>query len=175
MSFCKNCGSNVPDGATFCSSCGTPVEAQASAQQPVNPQPQQYQAAYQQPMNNDAADAQNNKAMGILSYIGILFLIPLFAAKQSKFAQFHARQGLTLVVFDFAYLIATSIINAILYNLLPWTMFGVYTAISYIFSLASIFFFVLAIIGIVNACKGECKELPLIGKIDFIAMFSKNK
>lgn len=42
MSFCKNCGSNVPDGATFCSSCGTPVETQPGAQQPVNPQPQQY-------------------------------------------------------------------------------------------------------------------------------------
>lgn len=173
MSFCKNCGSNVPDGATFCSSCGTPVEAQASAQQSVNPQPQQYQASYQQPMNNDAADAQNNKAMGVLSYIGILFLIPLFAAKQSKFAQFHARQGLTLVVFDVAYIIVTSIIKTILFNVLPWTMLGVYTAISSIFSLASIFFFVLMIIGIVNACKGECKELPLIGKIDFIAMFSK--
>lgn len=175
MSFCRNCGSNLPEGAAFCSSCGTPVEAQASSQQPVNPQPQQYQAPYQQPMNDDAADAQNNKAMGVIAYLGILCLIPLFAAKQSKFAQYHARQGLTLVVFDVAYVIATSIIKAILFNLLPWTMFGVYTAISSIFSLASIFFIVLMIIGIVNACKGECKELPLIGKIDFIAMFSKNK
>lgn len=176
MSFCKNCGSNLPEGTTFCSSCGTPVEAQATAnQQPVNPQPQQYQAPNQQPMNNDAADAQNNKAMGVLSYLGILFLIPLFAAKQSKFAQFHARQGLTLCVLEVAYSIATSIIKGILWNVLPWSMWGIYTAISSIFSLASIFFFVAAIIGIVNAVKGECKELPLIGKIDFIAMFSKNK
>lgn len=175
MSFCKNCGSNIPNGATFCSSCGTPVDNQSAPQQPVNPQPQQYQNSYQQPMNNDAADAQNNKAMGILAYFGILFLIPLFAAKQSKFAQFHARQGLTLCVFEVAYYILTAIIKGILWSVLPWTMLGVYTTVSYIFSVASLFFFVVAIIGIVNAAKGESKELPLIGKIDFIAMFSKNK
>ena len=175
MSFCKNCGSNVPDGATFCSSCGTPVEAQSGAQQSVNPQPQQYQASYQQPMNDDAADAQSNKAMGVIAYLGFLCIIPLLAAKQSKFAQYHARQGLTLLVFDVAYYIAISIIKAILWNVLPWSLFGIYSMISGLFSLASIFFVVLMIIGIVNAVKGECKELPLIGKIDFIAMFSKNK
>lgn len=173
MSFCKNCGSNLPEGATFCSSCGTPVEAQATAQQTVNTQPQQYQSPVQQPMNDDAADAQNNKAMGILAYFGILFLIPMFAAKDSKFAQFHARQGLTLCVFEVAYSILTAIIKGILWNILPWAMFGIYTTVSYIFSVASIFFLVVAIIGIVNAAKGESKELPLIGKIDFIAMFSK--
>lgn len=175
MSFCKNCGSNIPDSATFCSSCGTPVEAQATAQQTVNTQPQQYQSPVQQPMNSDAVDAQSNKAMGILAYFGILFLIPLFAAKESKFAQFHARQGLTLCVFDVAYYIAASIIRAILWNALPWTMLGVYYTISGLLSVAGIFFLVLAIIGIVNAAKGESKELPLIGKIDFIAMFSKKK
>lgn len=168
MSFCKNCGANIPDGAGFCSSCGTPVDAQ----QTVNPQPQQYQNTYQQSADTDA---QDNKAMGIIAYFGILCLIPLFAAKQSKFAQYHARQGLTLFVFYIGYTVLTSIIKGILWNILPWTMFGIYSAISYIFSIASIFFLVLIIIGIVNAAKGECKELPLIGKIDFIAMFSKKK
>lgn len=175
MSFCKNCGSNLPDGATFCSSCGTPVETQATAQQTVNPQPVQYQASYQQPVNDDAADAQNNKAMGIIAYLGILCLIPLFAAKQSKFAQYHARQGLTLLIFDVAYIIVVRIIDAILWNALPWTMLGIYSVVSGLLSLAGVFFLVLMIIGIINAAKGECKELPIIGKIDFIAMFSKNK
>lgn len=172
MSFCKNCGSNLPEGATFCSSCGTPVNAQTAPQQ--NPEPYQYQAPqYQQPMNNDAADAQNNKAMGVIAYLGILFLIPFFAAKESKFAQFHARQGLTLCIFEVAYCIAASIIRSILFFMLPWSMFDIYNVISGLLSLVGVFFLVVAIIGIVNAAKGECKELPLIGKIDFIAMFSK--
>ena len=46
----------------------------------------------------DPTDIQNNKAMGILSYIGLLVLIPIFAAKDSKFARFHANQGLVLVI-----------------------------------------------------------------------------
>lgn len=173
MSFCKNCGSNIPEGATFCSSCGTPVNDQAAPQQNVNPQ--QYQSPVQQPMNNDAADAQSNKAMGILAYFGILFLIPLFAAKESKFAQFHARQGLTNFVFIVAYEIVVAIINAILRATVTWSTLGLYGIISGLLGFLSLFFVVLAIIGIVNAAKGECKELPLIGKIDFIAMFSKKK
>lgn len=123
--------------------------------------------------------------MAILSYIGILVLIPFFAAKDSKFAQFHARQGITLAILEISYGIVTAIINAVLGAALPrvekyslWL--GYYTApnpvasiISTIFSIAAIAFLVLAIIGIVNAAKGEEKELPIIGKIDFIKMFTK--
>ena len=43
-------------------------------------------------------DIQNNKTMAILAYIGILVLIPIFAAKESKFARFHANQGLVLLI-----------------------------------------------------------------------------
>ena len=35
-------------------------------------------------------DVQNNKVFAILAYIGILVLVPIFAAKESKFARFHA-------------------------------------------------------------------------------------
>ena len=38
MSFCTNCGTQIPDGSRFCPNCGAPVGA--------NPQPQ-YQAPQQ--------------------------------------------------------------------------------------------------------------------------------
>ena len=41
-------------------------------------------------------DIAQNKAMAILAYLGILVLIPIFAAKNSAFAKFHANQGLIL-------------------------------------------------------------------------------
>ena len=45
-------------------------------------------------MNSDVAfdsnDVAQNKVMGILAYIGFLFLVPLLAAKDSKYARFHA-------------------------------------------------------------------------------------
>ena len=31
MAFCRNCGSEVPEGTKFCSNCGTSVEIQAEA------------------------------------------------------------------------------------------------------------------------------------------------
>lgn len=39
--FCKNCGNQLPDGAVFCGSCGTKVEAQAAPQQTAYSAPQQ--------------------------------------------------------------------------------------------------------------------------------------
>ena len=46
----------------------------------------------------DPLDIQNNKAMGILAYIGFLVLVPLLAAPQSKFARYNSSQGLVLCI-----------------------------------------------------------------------------
>ncbi len=43
MAYCRNCGAELVDEATFCASCGTPVEAQAA------PEQNSYQAQYQNP------------------------------------------------------------------------------------------------------------------------------
>jgi hypothetical protein len=45
----------------------------------------------------------------------------------------------------------------------------VYNVFSFLLGLGYIFFFVVAIIGIVNAATGKRKELPLIGKIPWLA------
>lgn len=175
MSFCKNCGQQVADDAAFCANCGTPVQetTQQTNQETAQDFTQQYQTPVQQPSTDEAADAQENKFMAILSYLGILVLIPFFAAKESKFAQYHARQGITLAVFEIAYSIAVAIIKSILSAILPWSLWGLYSAVSTIFSLGSIFFLVLAIMGIVNAAQGVKKELPVIGKIDLIKLVFK--
>ena len=41
-------------------------------------------------------DVEANKTVAALSYISILFLVPLLGKRDSKFAQFHAKQGLIL-------------------------------------------------------------------------------
>jgi len=103
-----------------------------------------------------AQDVADNKVMAILSYFGILFVIPLFAAKESPFAKFHANQGLLLFLAE----IALYIVYYILLLVLP--------IIGLIFSILFLGITVLAIIGIINAAKGEAKELPLIGKYRII-------
>lgn len=46
-------------------------------------------------------DIEKNKTVAALSYIWILFLIPLLGKKHSKFSQFHAKQGLILFLLSF--------------------------------------------------------------------------
>ena len=101
-------------------------------------------------------DINNNKIMAVLAYIGILVLVPILAAKDSKFARFHANQGLVLLI--------AGIIGGIVGGLL-----GLIPYVGWIFgTVISIFFFVLAILGIVNAVQGKAKELPLIGKFKIL-------
>ena len=94
-------------------------------------------------------DIEENKWIACLAYLGILFLIPLLAKKDSPYSQFHAKQGIVL----FLGWIAASVINVI-------PILG-----QIIFVIASLFFLVLFFIGVINALSGKAKELPLIGQL----------
>ena len=181
MAFCKNCGNQLSDAALFCDKCGTAVEnSDASAQQNYQqPGPQQY-TGYQQPVQpeilSDEADCEVNKGIAWLSYIGPLFLIPLFAAKSSNYARYHVRQGATLCAAELAYAIVQAIMNAIMNALFrpELTWFGyrqhpIASIFGILMSIISVLFLVLAISGIVNAVSGKKEELPIIGNIDIIA------
>ncbi|MBQ6263490.1 MAG: hypothetical protein IJK58_08255 [Clostridia bacterium] len=108
----------------------------------------------------DPTDIQNNKTMGILSYIGLLVLIPIFAAKDSKFARFHANQGLVLVIAQAIVTTVLSILAAIL-NLIPYIGWLPALLIRLLIPVV----YIPSIIGIINAAKGQAKELPIIGGI----------
>ncbi len=101
----------------------------------------------------DTADAESNKVMGILAYLGILVLVPILAAKESAFARFHANQGLVLLLLWAA--------TWILGMMLPWGM-------GMIIMVLQIAIFVLAIIGIINAVGGKMKPLPVVGNITLL-------
>ena len=97
-------------------------------------------------------DISKNKVMAILAYLGILVLIPIFCAKESKFARFHANQGLILLI--------CVVLCAILSNVpvIKWFTWILELAIA-----------VLIIVGILNAAKGKAKRLPVIGSFDLIS------
>jgi len=99
----------------------------------------------------DPTDIAQNKTMGILAYLGILVLIPIFAAKTSKYARYHANQGLILFLIEFVFGIILNILLGI-------------SAVFAIFGLLNFAFLALLIIGIINASSGKAKELPIIGK-----------
>lgn len=114
----------------------------------------------------DKADIEQNKVMAILSYFGILVFVPIFAAKDSKFARYHANQGLTLFIALFGWWIVDYILTMLLRSLL-WRGLGlweIYSLCGTVLNLVYIVFTVLAVIGIINALNGKAKELPVIGK-----------
>jgi uncharacterized membrane protein len=102
----------------------------------------------------DPADVEKNKVMGILAYF--IFFLPLLAAKDSKFAMYHANQGLLVFLLWVAYMVANFILAFI--PIIGWILMMVLWLVPVIWT----------ILGIVNAAKGEMKPLPLVGKISII-------
>ena len=155
MAFCTKCGAEIEEGAKFCALCGEATEAKSTADsvaETVKDKFNEFNNTADTTNEYDPADIENNKVMAVLAYFGILVLIPIFAAKESKFARFHANQGLVLWL-------AGIILGVI--GVIP--IIG--TIISIVGSIAT---FVLFILGIINSATGKAKELPIIGKICLI-------
>jgi len=190
MAFCSQCGTQIPEDSRFCPNCGAstggpvpPVNDTAEEQSGPQDQQQgqggpqyrpyqgsQYQQPYREPERTYVPDG-DARALGVggvsaFAYSGILFFIPLTAYRDSRFARFHAGQGLNLLLAEVVYGIAVSILKALFYAI----SFGLGTAFSALFSIASIAFAVFAVMGIVNVCKGEMKPLPLVGGFQIIKM-----
>lgn len=81
---------------------------------------------------------------GVVCYLYILVLIPLLFQRKDEFVQYHARQGLALlmvwVVFSFSFYLPV----------LPWILF-LYILFNFI-------------TGIINVIRGRKNPLPLIGR-----------
>ena len=123
MAFCRNCGNELGEGVQFCANCGTPVEAQAQptqpTQEPQEAQPTQQTQTEQIPAEQvtvapAADDVSANKGIAWLAYMGLLLLIPMLAKKDSKYCEYHVRQGVTLCAGAIAYWIISSILLLII-------------------------------------------------------------
>lgn len=95
----------------------------------------------------DSKDVAENKLVAALSYVWLLFLIPLLAKKDSKFCQEHAKQGLVFFIAS----IALSIISMV--PVLGWL----------IGFIGWIVMLVVGIVAIVKTLQGQFWEIPAIG------------
>ncbi len=87
-------------------------------------------------------DVEDNKTIAALSYLWILCLVPLLGKKDSKYAQFHAKQGLVLFIIE------------IIGSLIFWfPMFG---------QLLMLALVVVSVMAIIKALNGEWWEIPFI-------------
>ena len=179
MSFCTNCGKELNESDKFCPSCGKPTEnINNTYSTPMgsdfSDKFNEYTSTEDKTYEFDFMDISDNKVFALLSYIGILVLVPLIAAPKSKFARFHANQGLVLLIGEAAYSVARGVLLGVLRVLREFTLFGgavfgpVYWIVNIITGLFSLVFLVFAIIGIINAAQGKAKELPFISKFNII-------
>jgi len=91
---------------------------------------------------NDDKDVTENKTIAALSYVWILCLVPLLGKKNSKFAQFHAKQGLILFIIE------------IIASLFIWfPIFGQLLALALL---------IIAVVAIIKTLNGEWWEIPYI-------------
>lgn len=94
------------------------------------------------------AEVDEARPLAWLSYLSILFLIPLLAMRGNAFALFHARQGMVL----FGYKVGLAIVSLIL----AAAGIGIITLV-----VGELILLVLSIIGIVKAAQGQFWECPL--------------
>lgn len=169
MAFCKFCGGRVDDGVKFCGSCGGEVEQVTS--QTTSAFNQTQTAANQQtppPPTSEAADIEQNKIICAISYISILFFLPLLACPESRFGKFHANQSLILLIASSVIGVVGSIAAALIEALffLPdslRTLAG--GLVGLVVSAAPV---AGMIFGIVTAIQGQMKEIPVIGRFNLI-------
>lgn len=107
----------------------------------------------------DTDDIEQNKLMAVIAYIPLLFLIPLFAANNSKYAKFHANQGLILTGYSFI----CGIINAFIGFLIAWIPFIGPVITGLVTAVLGISVIGLMVYGIIFTVQGNAKRLPIIG------------
>ncbi len=93
-------------------------------------------------MIQNKTDVEHNRLMAALGYVGFLCFVPLLFKKDSNFVQWHAKQGLALLIME---------ILAFILPLLLWPLF----LLGVLFSLQ----------GISQALHGKHWRLPLVSKL----------
>ncbi|MBQ2841468.1 MAG: zinc-ribbon domain-containing protein [Clostridia bacterium] len=155
MRICQSCGNHIDDNAKFCPVCGAKTE-KASETSSSQTKFEDFISRFTNTADTTAQfnsdDIIKNKVMAILAYLGLLFLVPLLAAKDSPFARYHTNQGILLFIVQAVGVAATQIPYA------GWVAGA----------LVNIFTTALLIVGIINAYNGKAKELPIIGKFRII-------
>jgi uncharacterized membrane protein len=100
----------------------------------------------------DVEDTKNNKAVAALSYLSILFLIPLLLRRKSYFSRMHAKQGLAVFALEIMIFVLSPLLYAIPY---------LGTFFVWLFCFISI---IICIWGVERALNEKILVVPVLGK-----------
>ena len=174
MGVCSKCSAPYTDGQQFCTSCGASLNVGAPNMGAPGSAPNSN--SFENDVKNllksddstasfDSTDIEQNKMLALFSYLGILVLIPILAAPNSKFARFHANQGIVLCICEIGWSIVSTIISLILGAIGFWVLSLLFSFVAFV---VWVVFLVFMIMGIVNAVGGKAKALPLLGNFTIL-------
>ena len=124
------------------------ADEQGKAPEPaIQPAPQPTPVPATPPVS--AKEMEEGKVFAILSYIIPFFLLVPLIQRNNAFSLYHAKQCLLLWLASFVIMTALSIIVCVGWIVMPF---------------AGLAILILAIMGLINAIKGEMKPVPLVGK-----------
>ena len=105
------------------------------------------------PQNNQNQTPQNtlsnNIAMGVLSYLGGLVIIPYVVARNNSFVKFHIKQGLVVFCLE----------------IIVWLLGFVIGPLGVLLVIVNLGTLILSVIGIVNVVQRKEKALPIVGSL----------
>jgi uncharacterized membrane protein len=103
-----------------------------------------------------SAVSPNRNVMIILSYIWILFLVPLLTEKDDREVQWHARHGFVLTIAEIVFWVAFVVVKMILSRIFG----GLGCVLALLAPLISLAFLVLRVLCILKGVKGERFIIP---------------
>lgn len=102
-----------------------------------------------------------DKVFAALSYVAILFLVPLILRRDSKFVYFHARQGMALFIVWILIWIIISVLGSLITAV---AVHAGWAFANFLNTLVNWAFVIISVIGIYHAWTGEEWEMPVLGK-----------
>lgn len=168
MAFCSNCGTELPKNVRFCPNCGYRTEDRRADQQSGRRFADRVRSLFASVPDHTAAcsaeEIRENRVFAILAYIGILVLIPVFAAPKSRYVRVHANMGLNLLLLEVILELVFLSLRAILFPVHFWlgVTGGGYLLLITVQRLLNLLLLVFRVMGIVYAATGRARELPLI-------------
>ena len=142
MSYCTHCGAYIPMDGKHCPACGKAAFS-GGTQKKEAPKAESVQQSWE-PWKEEPAKAADNRRISVLSYVGPLFLLPLWLHKSDPFVRFHANQGCVLFILE--------------------CLIGILLGDGLLAVAGTLFCLWCLVLGAKNVAAGRMAPLPFIGK-----------
>ncbi len=155
------------------------ISAEAPVDAPISP-PASSPAANVEAaqLNKQAAaeqeeDIRKNKGLALLSYLGVLVVIPMVFGLHSKFVRHHANQGLILLALETIVWASCKTAMLLGYPLVHLSAMVYLTSL--IGGLIWLGFTLLALLGLLHVAGDSYATLPVIGEYEIISIMGSDE